>query len=444
MSNNTTTADAPSAHSSNAQWDETQGEVLPKLPLPREPSRQARLEKMQKSKNPLLEAAQRLLRALADMPPALDEQQIDLFHRLLQQEVTSFNALCNKANIRHEHVIAASFCLCTAIDEAANSTAWGGAKNGKLGVWANLSLAREFHSDTHGGDKFFLLAGRLSANHVEHIDLIEVMFMILGLGFEGRYHSEPNGRLTLDKIRHRLFEMVESVRGPAPAELSPPWTGNSAGAVAFRTITDIPVWVSVLVLSLGVLALFFYYKYRLDQQVADVTQRIEALGQIRLPAAPVKLLRLKELLSAEIARGTVTVEEDDQRSAVSFKGDDMFVPGQARLNAKILPVLAKVADEINQVPGTVHVAGHSDNQPIRTREFPDNQALSEKRAAAVAEVLQGKGVVASRMRTEGRGDTAPIADNATAAGRARNRRVDIVVMLRGAAAPLSPAQAIAR
>ena len=105
----------------------------------------------------------------------------------------------------------------------------------------------------------------------------------------------------------------------------------------------------------------------------------------------------------------------------------MFVPGQARHSTRILPVLAKVADEINQVSGTVQITGHSDNQPIRTREFPDNQVLSEKRAQAVAEVLTGKGVVPSRIQTEGRGATVPIADSATAAGRARNRRVDIMV-----------------
>lgn len=86
-----------------------------------------------------------------------------------------------------------------------------------------------------------------------------------------------------------------------------------------------------------------------------------------------------------------------------------------------------VAEEINQVSGSVKVTGHSDNQPIRTREFPNNQVLSEKRAAAVAAALQGAGVVASRLQIEGRGDTMPISDSATAAGRARNRRVDIVV-----------------
>lgn len=48
------------------------------------------------------------------------------------------------------------------------------------------------------------------------------------------------------------------------------------------------------------------------------------------------------------------------------KGDDMFVPGQARLNARILPVLAKVANEINQVSGTVQVTGHSDKATAKS------------------------------------------------------------------------------
>ncbi|MBO9513179.1 MAG: OmpA family protein [Variovorax sp.] len=105
----------------------------------------------------------------------------------------------------------------------------------------------------------------------------------------------------------------------------------------------------------------------------------------------------------------------------------MFVPGQAQVNAKLLPTIAKVANEINEVSGTVRITGHSDNRPIKTREFPDNQTLSEKRAAAVAEVLKSSGATPDRLSVEGKGDTQPLADNATPAGRARNRCVDIVV-----------------
>jgi type VI secretion system protein ImpK len=394
-----------------------------------EPSMQDRLTAVAAAQNPLLEAAQPLLRALADMPPTLGEEGVVVFHQLLEREVASFQSLCSSAQIRHEHVVAASYSLCTALDEAANSTAWGGGRDGEAGIWAGQQLAAKFHGDTKGGDKFFLLVGRLAASPQEHIDLLELMYQVLGLGFEGRFSTAANGRRQLETVRHRLFTLLGTARGDVPQDLSAHWKGVGAGK--FRLLRSVPVWVTGALLALVLFGLFAWYKYQLLQMSADVAQRIAAIGRMRPspapPAPPVKPLRLKELLAAEIARGTVSVDEDARRSAVTFKGDDMFVPGQARLSARILPVLGKVADEINQVSGSVQVTGHSDNQPIKTREFPDNQVLSEKRAAAVAAVLLDKGVVASRIRTEGRGDTVPIADSATAAGRARNRRVDVVV-----------------
>ncbi|SCX68205.1 type VI secretion system protein ImpK [Variovorax sp. EL159] len=394
--------------------------------LASEPSVQERLAAITAAQNPLLHAAQPLLRALADMPATLSDAGVQVLHRLLEREVASFQSICSSAQIRHEHVVAASYSLCTALDEAANSTTWGGGKGGEAGIWAGQQLAAKFHGDTKGGDKFFLLVGRLAASPQEHTDLLELMYQILGLGFEGRFSAAANGRRQLETVRHRLFTLLGTARGDVPHELSPHWRGVGAGK--FRILRSVPVWVTGSLLALILFGLFAWYKYQLLRMSADVEQRIAAIGQMRPPPVPpVKPLRLKELLAPEIARGTVSVEEDERRSAVTFKGDDMFVPGQARLNAKILPVLGKVADEINQVSGSVQVIGHSDNQPIKTREFPNNQVLSEKRAAAAAAVLLDKGVEPSRVRTEGRGDTVPIADSATAAGRARNRRVDIVV-----------------
>lgn len=391
-----------------------------------EPSTQERLTAVKAAQNPLLEAAQPLLRALADMPAELEPDGVTVFHRLLEREVVTLQSLCSNAQIKHEHVVAASYSLCTALDEAANSTEWGGGHNGEAGVWAVQQLAAQFHDDTKGGDKFFLLVGRLAASPQEHTDLLELMYQILGLGFEGRFSTAANGRRQLETIRHRLLTLLVSARGDVPNDLSPHWKGVGAGK--FRVLRSIPVWVTASVLALALLGLFAWYKYQLLNTSADVEARIAAIGKLRPPPAPpVRPLRLKELLSTEIARGTVSVDEDDHRSAVTFKGDDMFVPGQARLNPKIFPVLTKVADEINQVTGSVQVTGHSDNQPIKTREFPSNQTLSEKRAAAAAQVLQDKGVAGSRLKIEGRGDTVPLADNATVAGRARNRRVDIVV-----------------
>jgi type VI secretion system protein ImpK len=105
----------------------------------------------------------------------------------------------------------------------------------------------------------------------------------------------------------------------------------------------------------------------------------------------------------------------------------MFLPGQALVNPRMGPMLDKVAAGINEVTGAVEVIGHSDNQPIATREFPNNTALSQKRAQEVVDALRSKTVDPARLTTIGMGDTQPVTENASVAGRARNRRVEILV-----------------
>src|SRR5205085_9024582 len=74
-----------------------------------EASTQERLSAINAAQNPLLEAAQPLLRALADMPAELEPDGVTVFHRLLEREVVTFQSLCSNAQIKHEHVVAASY-----------------------------------------------------------------------------------------------------------------------------------------------------------------------------------------------------------------------------------------------------------------------------------------------------------------------------------------------
>jgi type VI secretion system protein ImpK len=93
----------------------------------------------------------------------------------------------------------------------------------------------------------------------------------------------------------------------------------------------------------------------------------------------------------------------------------------------MLPLIAKIADEIIKVPGSVMVLGYTDNVPVSQGKAYTNQTLSEARAAEVSQLLRVSGVPASRLQSLGRGEADPVGDNATAEGRARNRRVEIVV-----------------
>jgi type VI secretion system protein ImpK len=105
----------------------------------------------------------------------------------------------------------------------------------------------------------------------------------------------------------------------------------------------------------------------------------------------------------------------------------MFPPGSVSANASMTPLIAKLAREIAKVPGKVTVAGHTDNVPIRGRQFASNDALSEERATQVMQMLHAAGVPASRLEAVGKGAADPAADNRTAQGRAQNRRVEITV-----------------
>ncbi len=107
----------------------------------------------------------------------------------------------------------------------------------------------------------------------------------------------------------------------------------------------------------------------------------------------------------------------------------LFASGSATLKSGADQLLDEVAQLLNLDPShPITVEGHTDNQPIATAQFPSNWELSTTRATNVVRFLISRGVIASRLGAVGYADLHPIASNATAAGRARNRRVEIVLM----------------
>ncbi|KVO39577.1 hypothetical protein WJ96_20180 [Burkholderia ubonensis] len=383
-----------------------------------------RLDAVRAAANPLLEAASPLLRMLADMPAAFDAPEaVAGLRTLLVREVDVFQKLCEKANLPWKHMAVVRYCLCTALDEAANRTRWGGD-----GAWAAQGLLITYEGEVDGGEKFFLLIGRMATDPQEYVDVLDVLYRVLGLGFEGRYSVVADGRRHLEQIRQRLWTLITGAHDAVQPELSPHWRGAKPGRLPL--LRSVPPWATSALAVLLLFGLFAYYQYHLLSARNALEVRILAIGKrtgVPQQAAPQRL-RLAVLLKNEIAGGLVTVDENDKRGIVTFKGDSMFRTGQARVLPAVEPVLAKVAQEVARVGGKVAVTGYTDNQPIRRGgEFPDNLALSQARAAYVAQILGQHGTPADRIHAEGRGDAQPVADNGTAAGRARNRRVEITV-----------------
>lgn len=132
----------------------------------------------------------------------------------------------------------------------------------------------------------------------------------------------------------------------------------------------------------------------------------------------------EKLLREKLANTQVEVDRQGDQIKLTMPDNITFATNSAELNSTVIATLNDVANVLatyNET--TITIAGHTDS----TGNDSINQPLSERRANAVASHLISRGVVASRIRTVGYGSKAPVADNATVEGRAKNRRVEISI-----------------
>jgi type VI secretion system protein ImpK len=197
----------------------------------------------------------------------------------------------------------------------------------------------------------------------------------------------------------------------------------------------VPVWVVVaataLVLTIAYVSFSTILNRKSDPVFAGI-RGIQAPQAEQRAAPPIAAKpvppRLRILLASDITAGLVDVGDYADRSVVTIRSDGFFAPASNSIPDKMLPLLDRIGDAIAKVPGKVLVIGHSDNQPIRSLRFPSNWHLSTARAESVAEHLADR-VDRSRIRSEGRAESEPIAPNDTPANRAKNRRVDVQVLV---------------
>jgi type VI secretion system protein ImpK len=154
-------------------------------------------------------------------------------------------------------------------------------------------------------------------------------------------------------------------------------------------------------------------------------------GNLKRPSAPIAQPRLRHYLTNEITQGLLDVEEDAQMSRVVLHGDNLFDPGSADLNPALVAVIARIAEALNQVQGSVIVTGHTDDRPIRSLRFPSNYHLSLDRANSVVQMLSQTLRDPARVRAEAMADAQPLAANDTPENRARNRRVEVLLRVGG-------------
>ncbi|RWA58833.1 MAG: type VI secretion system protein TssL, partial [Mesorhizobium sp.] len=150
----------------------------------------------------------------------------------------------------------------------------------------------------------------------------------------------------------------------------------------------------------------------------------------RQPAVPTttQIDRMRAALAKEIDGGGLTVGTKGNFIVVEVNNQLLFASGQAELKAQFQPFAADIAAALNAEPGPIRIIGHTDNvKPKKSSQFKSNFDLSVARAKAVQEMMAKQLKDPSRLSVDGKGEDEPIADNGTAEGRAKNRRVDVMI-----------------
>jgi chemotaxis protein MotB len=140
---------------------------------------------------------------------------------------------------------------------------------------------------------------------------------------------------------------------------------------------------------------------------------------------------LSKLLQAEVAKGNVTMKQLGDQLTLGLATTLLFDSGEATLKPGGADVLNRIGSVLKNYPDrSIHVAGHTDNVPIKGRlakTFPTNAELSQARAESARQALTEGGMAPEKIDAKGHADSRPIASNSTAEGRQKNRRVEIVV-----------------
>ena len=137
---------------------------------------------------------------------------------------------------------------------------------------------------------------------------------------------------------------------------------------------------------------------------------------------------LIDVMAPLVKEGKVRVTQSRRGVSIEINANVLFAAGRAELEARSLAVLRAVAEKLKNEPFDLEITGHTDNVPISNSAFASNWELSAMRATSVVRLLAANGIAPARLSAVGREASQPIASNDTVEGRARNRRVELMIL----------------
>lgn len=404
----------------------------------------ARLRDARSNTNPLINAFSPLLGLAPELEAASAPENPDVLRARLLDNLTYARDNAVSGGSPLVQADKAAWFVAALLDDIALNTPWG-----RNSGWPRMPLVAELYGNVDAGERFFDLADDLLQYPDRDPQLLEMALMCLSLGFRGKHRiSGGAGEAALAQLRNRMARAVSN-RDTLDQPLAPNWQGVVAedevrgfivplwaiGVVTLALITAIYAGLSISLSNKGE-QLYSLADILPPPERADIFRPvIETIKEPEPIPEPfvLELLPLFAKAAPQDTASALTGREDVSLAIVVVQGTkpEVFRSAKADLNPKyseLIQSIAGVIAEYHEFVGQIRVVGHTDSVPVqRSNPFQSNQKLSEARAREIAELLVAAGLSADLITFEGKAASEPIADNTTREGRARNRRVEIIV-----------------
>jgi type VI secretion system protein ImpK len=395
------------------------------------------------NENPILRSAGPLLLLLGRLRVALARASFANLMEIVADSIKFFDKDIRSGGISEAHANAAKYIICATADDIVQNI-----PTEDRHVWTQYSMLSRFFGERIGGVRFFDELNRLKQDPLLNYDVLELQHTCLSLGFQGVHRTSAGGISTLQQIQRDLYETLRRIRPKVYRELSPHWQGQNLALRASRTL--VPWWGVLGFVGLFLFGTYFLFLYWLTggadiatNDVVSLLSRDKLSLERKAPVVPTpppvipppepdritQLQRICAAMAAEVAAQKVNVEQTANQITVRIGNVLLFNSGVATVMEQFRPIGERIVTTLDKEEGYIKIIGHTDNSPIgsdRVR-FPSNYALSVERAKNVAALFKPLMINPDRLQTEGKGETAPIADNGTPEGKAKNRRVEIVI-----------------
>ncbi|MER8482099.1 type VI secretion system protein TssL, long form [Mesorhizobium sp. M1322] len=392
--------------------------------------------------NQILAAAAPLLMLFGQLRLMPVERQAEQLAEHVAEAIEKFDRTMEKAGVPEEDARIAKFVLCETADDLIGNLPWP-----QTDTWAQHSMLSQFFHVVPTGSGFYEALNKILAAPEAHYDLLELMHACLSLGFEGQYRGLAREDNNLERVRRDVYEALRYFRARADDDISPHW--QSLAVSSAQSSARLPLWVIAAAASALLTAAFFALRVFITNEGDALAGRLLALDPstpiaiervtVVPSAAPVKVAppvaptrsqidRIHAALAKTIARGGLTVGTQGRFIIVEINNVLLFPSGRAEIKPEFGPIAADIAAALEPEPGPIMIVGHTDNvKPRKSSAFKSNFDLSVARAKAVEAMMAPRFSKPSRITVDGKGEDEPIADNATPEGRARNRRVDVMI-----------------